>query len=124
MENTSIMRRSKAETTETIRKLIEIARTHSSVQDHANAAVNSIVNEAQLTRGAVYHHLRSKKELLREVLEDVQQEVSRRVESEASKSEDSWQQLILGCRAFIMAAVEESNRRIMLIDGPAILGWE
>lgn len=124
MENTSIMRRSKAETTETIRKLIGIARTHFSEHGYANAALESIVNEAQLTRGAVYHHFRSKKELFRAVLEDVQREVSRRVESEASKSEDPWQQLYLGCLAFIMAAVEESNRRILLIDGPAIMGWD
>ena len=118
------MRRSKAETTETIRKLIEIARMHFTEYGYANAALESIVHEAKLTRGAVYHHFRSKKELFRVVLEDVQREVAGRVESEAATSEDSWQQLYLGCRAFIMAAVEENNRRIMLIDGPAILGWE
>jgi len=124
MESLLIMRRSKAETTETIRKLIDIARTHFAEHGYANAALESIVHEAQLTRGAVYHHFRSKKELFRVVLEDVQREVAERVEREASTSEDLWQQLYLGCRAFIMAAVEESNRRIMLIDGPAILGWE
>ena len=118
------MRRSKAETTETIRKLIEIARIHFTEHGYANAALESIVHEANLTRGAVYHHFRSKKELFRAVLEDVQGEVAERVEGDASTSEDSWQQLYLGCRAFIMAAVEESNRRILLIDGPAILGWE
>lgn len=118
------MRRSKAETTETIRKLIEIARMHFTEYGYANAALESIVHEAKLTRGAVYHHFRSKKELFRVVLEDVQREVAGRVESEAATSEDSWQQLYLGCRSFIMAAVEENNRRIMLIDGPAILGWE
>lgn len=118
------MRRSKAETTETIRKLLEIARSHFTEYGYANAALESIVHEAKLTRGAVYHHFRSKKELFRVVLEDVQREVAERVEEEASTSEVSWQQLYLGCRAFIMAAVEESNRRIMLIDGPAILGWE
>lgn len=58
------------------------------------------------------------------MLEDVQREVAERLEQEASTSEDVWEQLYLGCRAFIMAAVEERNRRIMLIDGPAILGWE
>lgn len=118
------MRRNKAETTETIRKLIEIARTHFTEYGYANAVLESIVHEAKLTRGAVYHHFRSKKELFRVVLEDVQREVAERVEGEASTSEDSWQQLYLGCRAFIMAAVDESRRRIMLIDGPAILGWE
>lgn len=118
------MRRSKAETTETIRKLIEVARTHFTEHGYANAALESIVAEANLTRGAVYHHFRSKKELFRIVLEDVQREVAERVEKEAATSEDLWQQLYLGCRAFMMAAVEDRNRRIMLIDGPAILGWD
>jgi AcrR family transcriptional regulator len=118
------MRRNKAATAETIRKLIDVARTHFTEYGYADAALESIVHEANLTRGAVYHHFRSKKELFRIVLEDVQREVAERVEQEASASEDIWQQLYLGCRAFIMAAVEERNRRIMLIDGPAIVGWE
>ncbi len=118
------MRRSKAATAETIRKLVEIARTHFTDYGYADAALESIVHEANLTRGAVYHHFRSKKDLFRIVLEDVQREVAERLEQEASTSEDVWEQLYLGCRAFIMAAVEERNRRIMLIDGPAILGWE
>ncbi len=118
------MRRNKAATAETIHKLIDVARTHFTNYGYADAALESIVHEANLTRGAVYHHFRSKKELFRIVLEDVQREVAERVEQEASASEDLWQQLYLGCRAFVMAAVEERNRRIMLIDGPAILGWE
>ncbi|MFT9849446.1 TetR/AcrR family transcriptional regulator [Aneurinibacillus sp. REN35] len=118
------MRRNKAETAETIRKLIDVARSHFTEYGYADAALESIVHEANLTRGAVYHHFRNKKELFRVVLEDVQREVAERVEQEASASEDVWQQLYLGCRAFIIAAVEERNRRIMLIDGPAILGWE
>jgi AcrR family transcriptional regulator len=118
------MRRNKAAAAETIRKLIDVARTHFTEYGYADAALESIVHEANLTRGAVYHHFRSKKELFRIVLEDVQREVAEGVEQEASASEDIWQQLYLGCRAFIMAAVEERNRRIMLIDGPAIVGWE
>ncbi|MEK4360668.1 TetR/AcrR family transcriptional regulator [Paenibacillus sp. FSL M7-1455] len=118
------MRRTKAATEETIHKLIDVARTHFTNYGYAQAALESIVHEANLTRGAVYHHFRSKKELFRIVLDDVQREVAARVEQEASASEDVWQQLYLGCRAFIMAAVEERNRRIMLIDGPAILGWD
>jgi len=118
------MRRNKVETNETIRKLIQIARTHFTEYGYTNTALESIVQEANITRGAVYHHFRSKKELFRSVLEAVQQEVAERVEHEASLSEDVWQQLYLGCRAFVLAAVEPQNKRIMLIDGPAILGWD
>lgn len=118
------MRKTKAETNETIRKLIHVARIHFTEHGYANAALESIVHEANVTRGAVYHHFRSKKELFRIVLEAVQEEVAERVEQEASTGEDVWQQLYLGCRAFVMAAVEPQNKRIMLIDGPAILGWD
>ncbi|MBD2867337.1 TetR/AcrR family transcriptional regulator [Paenibacillus arenilitoris] len=118
------MRRSKEEAAETIRQLIDIARSHFTEHGYAGAALESIVHEAKLTRGAVYHHFRNKKELFRSVLEAVQKEVADRVEREAAASEDVWQQLYLGCRAFVTAAVEERNKRIMLIDGPAILGWE
>lgn len=118
------MRKTKTETMETVRKLIAIARNHFTQYGYAKASLQSIVEEAELTRGAVYHHFRNKKELFRVVLEDVQREVAEKVEREALSSEDPWQQLYLGCLAFIMAAIEDRNRRIMLIDGPAILGWD
>lgn len=118
------MRKTKDETMETVRKLIAIARAHFTEYGYANTALQSIVEEAELTRGAVYHHFRNKEELFRAVLDDIQREVAERVEEAASRSEEPWQQLYLGCRAFVEAAVEEQNRRIMLIDGPAILGWE
>ncbi|GGD78159.1 TetR/AcrR family transcriptional regulator [Paenibacillus nasutitermitis] len=118
------MKKNKAETNETIRKLIEIARTHFTEYGYADAALESIVHEAQLTRGAVYHHFRNKKGLFRIVFESAHQAVAERVEQEASKSGDVWEQLEIGCCAFVAAAVENQNKRIMLIDGPAVLGWE
>ncbi|PYI56124.1 TetR/AcrR family transcriptional regulator [Paenibacillus flagellatus] len=118
------MRRNKAETDETIRRLIRIAREHFTEHGYTNTALESVVQEANMTRGAVYHHFRSKKELFRAVLEAVQQEAAERVERDASRSEDVWQQLYLGCRAFVLAAVEPRSKRIMLIDGPAVLGWD
>lgn len=86
--------------------------------------MEEIVAEAVLTRGALYHHFGSKKGLFQAVLESVQTEISERVEAEAARSDDALEQLILGCRAFVVAAVEPRIRRILLIDGPAVLGWE
>ncbi|CAM4421398.1 TetR/AcrR family transcriptional regulator [Paenibacillus tarimensis] len=117
------MRRTKAETNETILKLLKVARFHFTRYGYVGAALESIVQETNLTRGAVYHHFRNKKELFRAVLEDVMREVAEKVEEGASSSGEPWQQLYMGCRAFIITAVEEQSRRIMLIDGPAILGW-
>jgi len=118
------MKKNKEETAETIQKLVEIARVHFTEFGYAGAALESIVQEANLTRGAVYHHFRNKKALFCFVLEEVQKEVAEKVEEAASKTDDLWQQLFDGCQAFIMAAIELRSKRIMLLDGPAILGWE
>ncbi|GAA3406996.1 TetR/AcrR family transcriptional regulator [Paenibacillus hodogayensis] len=118
------MRRTKEDASETMAKLIEVARTHFTKQGYAEAALEDIVAEAGLTRGALYHHFGSKKGLFRIVLEAVQKEIAERVEAEAAKSEEVWEQLYNGCGAFVAAAVEPRSKRIMLLDGPAVLGWE
>ncbi|WP_422660910.1 TetR/AcrR family transcriptional regulator [Paenibacillus sp. EC2-1] len=118
------MRRSKEETRETISKLIKVARYHFTYKGYADAALEEIVEEAGVTRGALYHHFKNKKELFQNVLEQVQAEIAECVEEEAARSEDAWEQLYLGCQAFISAAIEPQNKRILLIDGPAVLGWD
>lgn len=118
------MKRNKEETNETIRKLIEVARHSFTTKGYADSALEDIVQEANLTRGALYHHFGNKKKLFRVVLEAVQKDVAVQVETEAAKSEDPWDQLLFGCRAFVTAAVEPQNKRVLLIDGPAVLGWE
>ncbi|MBD1383035.1 TetR/AcrR family transcriptional regulator [Metabacillus arenae] len=112
------------QTKDTIRKLTKVARDYFTEQGYAHASMEVIVNKAGLTRGALYHHFGSKEGLFHAVLESVQQEIAEKVEAEAAKSDDLWEQLLLGCRAFVSAAVEPQNRRILLIDGPAVLGWE
>lgn len=118
------MRRTKEDANDTLRRLIAVAKKHFAEHGYANAALESIAAEAEVTRGALYHHFRNKHGLFLAVLESVQQEVGERVEQEASRSEDLREQLLLGCRAFLAAAVEPENKRIMLIDGPSVLGWD
>ncbi|MGG4442008.1 TetR/AcrR family transcriptional regulator [Brevibacillus fortis] len=119
------MKMSKAEQKQqTMQKLIEVAREMFSKQGYADAAMEDIVKQAGVTRGALYHHFGSKEGLFQAVLASVQKEIGDRVEAEAAKSEDPWQQLILGCLAFVSSAVEHHNKRILLIDGPSVIGWE
>jgi len=107
------MRRTKEDANETLRTLIDVAKKHFAEHGYANAALESIAAEADVTRGALYHHFRNKHGLFLAVLESVQQVVGERVEQEASRSEDLREQLLLGCRAFLAAAVEPDNKRIM-----------
>lgn len=109
---------------QTMQKLMEVAREMFSRQGYAEAAMEEIVKEAGVTRGALYHHFGSKEGLFQAVLASIQKEIGDRVEAEAAKSQDPWQQLLFGCLAFVSSAVEHRNRRILLIDGPSVIGWE
>lgn len=109
---------------QTIQKLLEVAREMFSGGGFAESAMEDIVKQAGVTRGALYHHFGSKEGLFQAVLATVQKEIGEQVEAEAAKSEDAWQQLILGCLAFVSSAIEHRNRRILLIDGPSVIGWE
>src|SRR5690606_31104110 len=118
------LRKTKEEADLTIQQIIHIARGKFADKGFSSVTLEEVVLEAELTRGAVYHHFRNKKGLFEAVFEQVQQDIAGQIESEAMKSEELWNQLLNGCRAFVVSASETQNHRILLIDGPAVLGWQ
>ncbi|WP_330239973.1 TetR/AcrR family transcriptional regulator [Streptomyces sp. NBC_00525] len=82
-----------------------------------------IVGAAGVTKGALYHHFTGKAELFRAVLEEMQQEVGRRVAAAADAHDDPWDQLVAGCQEFLTVTTDPDIQRVMLVDGPAVLGW-
>jgi len=107
----------------TTQRLIEIARSHFAEHGYAQASTEAIVNQAGVTRGALYHHFGSKEGLFKAVLTSVQAEVGQRVAAAVEATHDAWEQLLVGCQAFLRASLEPDVRRILLIDGPATVGW-
>ncbi|MFD9939467.1 TetR/AcrR family transcriptional regulator [Nonomuraea sp. NPDC059023] len=92
-------------------------------QGYAAVGLAEIVAAAGVTKGALYHHFAGKAELFRAVLDQVQQEVAARVVAAADAEEEPWDQLVAGCQAFLTASTDPLLQRIMLVDGPAVLGW-
>lgn len=108
----------------TIRKLIELGRDLFSQYGYADTSMEELVTQAGVTRGALYHHFGSKEGLFKAVLEDVQRDIARRIEEVSAGEADAWGQLLAGCRAFLGASLDRHVQRILLIDAPAVLGWE
>ncbi|MER7674315.1 TetR/AcrR family transcriptional regulator [Kitasatospora sp. NPDC096128] len=103
--------------------LLRESRRLFSTLGYGAVGLAEIVAAAGVTKGALYHHFDSKAELFRSVLEQVQQEVAERIAVTADAREEPWEQLVAGCEAFLSTSTDPSVQRILLVDGPAVLGW-
>jgi AcrR family transcriptional regulator len=84
-----------------------------------------IVQRAGLTRGALYHHFRDKEDLFRAVLDEVSGEVDRSLwRRSVDGRTDAWSLFRANSEVYLDAAsTNQAYRQIVLIDGPAVLGW-
>ena len=109
---------------ETSKNILAIARKHFSLKGYAEASLEDIVDELGMTRGALYHHFGNKKALFIAVLAQIQSELGSYVEKNALEAQDSWEQLVEGCVAFVRFATLTENKRILLLDGPNVVEWK
>ena len=112
----------------TRRALVCAARELFAGEGYHTTAAGEVVRRAGLTRGAVYHHFEDKRDLFRAVVEEVEGEVDGIVLSQARlvlrETSDPWEAFLAGHRAYLDACLRPEVRRILLLDGPAVLGWE
>jgi len=118
--------RTKAEQRETTTAaLIAAARELFAERGYAAVGTQEIVQRAGVTRGALYHHFKDgKEELFRAVLVELSAELVRHVVALASAADDPFEELVVGCEGFLDACARPDVQRIMLVDGPSVLGWD
>jgi len=118
-------RRSQAErTAATRRALVEAGRELFAARGFAGAGQEEIVERAGVTRGALSHHFGTKQGLFHAVVEAVEGDLTGRIAVAALQGADARDHLRFGCLAFLDAALDPGVRRILLLDAPAVLGWQ
>ncbi|MEX1006638.1 MAG: TetR/AcrR family transcriptional regulator [Acidimicrobiia bacterium] len=108
----------------TRRAILTAARRLFVEQGYFGTSTEEIVAEAGVgTRGALYHHFADKRALFLAVFEEVERDLS--AAGGGSRPEgDALDMLRHGLHSFLdAAAVDPAVQRIVLIDGPAVLGW-
>src|SRR5918999_4564612 len=105
-------------------RLMAVARELFAKRGYAGVGTEEIVRRAKVTRGALYHHFRDKRDLFRAVHEQHEQELVERIGAAMQGVDDPFEVLVTGTRAFLDACMEPAMIRIALIDAPAVLGWE
>lgn len=103
-------------------KLLCAARHAFATEGYNAASMDDLTAAAGLTRGALYHSFGDKKGLLWAVIEQIDAEMAERLRLVREAAADPWQGLLDEGAAYIEMALEPEIQRVMLLDGPAVLG--
>ena len=110
---------------DTRQALLAAARELFAANGFQATRTEEIVQRAGLTRGALYHHFRDKEDLFRAVLDEVEGEVVHSLWRRSGGRHDSaWDLFRANSEVYLDAAsTNPAYRQIVLVDGPAVLGW-
>lgn len=107
-------------------RVLAVARKMFVDPGYASTSTTDIAEAAGVgTRGALYHHFKDKRALFAAVFEQVEKEMTDRITGRDIPGDNGFERL----RTVISATIDASTdapeiRRILLVDGPAVLGWE
>lgn len=108
----------------TKRALVDVAEQLFTEHGYAATSLDAIVAGADVTKGALYHHYSGKQALFEAVFERVEDDASRAIQSALVGHRDPWEKATAGLRAFLAVVQEPRYRRIVIQEGPAVLGYE
>ena len=106
--------------------LVRAARPLFAREGFGGVSTEAIVRAAGVSRGAMYHQFKDKTALFEAVFEAVQQDVTTRLATTVGQAgeTDPITLMELGAHAWLDACAEPEVQRIVLLDAPAVLGWE
>lgn len=106
--------------------LIAAGRERFGSVGYYGTGTHDLVALASVTRGALYHHFGDKQDLFEAVFLQMDEELNRAAHAAvAPLSGDTWRQLLTAMETYLRLRAESREaQRILLLDGPAVLGWE
>ena len=114
------MRRTAADAAETRALIIECARAAFTEKGFAGASTAEIAKRAGVTEGALFHHFKSKKAVFADVFATLQAGLTKDAQRAAQGA--PLESFLGGCRAALQRASQPDYARIVMLDGPNVLG--
>src|SRR3954468_14756691 len=102
--------------------LVAAARPLFGARGYSDVGTEEIVGAAGVTRGALYHHFRDKRDLFRAVFIESETDFVQRVAGAVAGIEDPYELLVRALDATLDACTDRELARIAFLDGPAVLG--
>jgi AcrR family transcriptional regulator len=119
-----LLRRRQEYSAATKKALVDVALDLFARQGYAGSSLDQIVAGARVTKGALYHHFKGKQDLFEAVFVSVEDSAAERIRTTIRRSKDPWEKAVTGLREFLAVTRTEAYRRIVIQEGPAVLGYE
>src|SRR6185436_8913890 len=105
-------------------RLIARATRLFATKGYAGTSLDDVVQRARVTKGALYHHFADKRALFAVVFAEEDRRLHDVTMAAAATGATPWDRLREGCHGFLRGCLAPSVQRIVLLDAPAVLGWE
>jgi AcrR family transcriptional regulator len=106
-------------------KLLAAARRLFAAGGYSDTGTEEIVREAGVTRGALYHQFADKRDLFHALLQQMLPEIGRRLFEETMvRITQDRDDLQVGCQVLLGIYTDPEVRRLLLIEGPSVLGLD
>jgi AcrR family transcriptional regulator len=104
--------------------ILEVAMRRFGEAGFAAVTIDEIAAAAGVAKGAVYHHFASKEALFEAVFERASAQLALEIRDQSVGAKDVLARLVEGSRLYFEACAKPPYGRILLKEGPAVLGWE
>ena len=91
---------------------------------YSATSLDAIVSAADVTKGALYHHFSGKQAVFESVFELVEANAAKQIKKALKGHRDPWEKAVAGLRAFLEIVRDPTYQRIVIQEGPSILGYE
>lgn len=109
------------QTRRTRRAILDRARHLFATKGYAATGTEEIISELGITRGALYHQFSDKLGVFKAVIVEAYGEITDHIQAKVQPLDTNWQQLIVGCQAFLEVAHQDELRRLLFVEAPAVL---
>ena len=118
------MNRNVARGRETRDQFVRVATRLFATHGYEGTSIEAVLQETGASRGSLYHHFPGKEALFFAVLEDLEVRVIAEMTAGVAELTDPVEALRTACLAWIRLAGDPEVQQIVLIDAPAVLGWQ
>jgi AcrR family transcriptional regulator len=108
----------------TIAAILSAARQLFAARGFSATSIDDIAGRAGVAKGAVYHHFKSKEQIFARVFEQMTAALATEVGSSAAAGTSILDRFERGTLKYLTSIAGGKFRQVLLVDGPAVLGWE